>query len=65
MNPDELAVEEEFCTWTEEDEGAYWSTSCGDSFTIISGLPSENNMIYCAFCGKKIKEVPMKEEDYE
>lgn len=66
MNPDELAVEEQFCTWTEEDEGAYWSTGCGEEFTIIFGTPSQNRMNYCTFCGKLIMEVEkIEEEDHE
>jgi hypothetical protein len=44
----------EECAWR-KDEG-YWETDCKNEFTINEGTPEENGMIYCCFCGKKIKE---------
>lgn len=42
------------CTWKEEDGGAYWSTTCGETYTIITGSPSENGFHFCQYCGKII-----------
>jgi hypothetical protein len=44
------------CTWKEEEEGLYWATQCGEAFAIIEGLPDENGLRYCCFCGRKLSE---------
>lgn len=46
---------DEKCTWTENDDGAY-ETGCGGIFVIMEGTPTENEMRYCPYCGKKILE---------
>lgn len=50
-------VETETCKWSYDEYTDSWDTDCKDKFSIISGTPAENNMIYCHFCGKKIVEV--------
>jgi len=49
------------CTWHEED--GTWATDCGKAFDINAGYPSENDMIYCCFCGGTIKEFPEDSEN--
>ena len=53
---DAAAVEE--CSWYKdaEDEGDTWETGCGKAFRINDGSPSYNNMNFCFFCGRAIKE---------
>ena len=43
------------CKWTEDEDGN-WDAECGGKFVLIDGLPSENNMNYCPYCGKSLKE---------
>ena len=49
-------MEKEYCVWKEEEDGAYWSTTCGDQFTLYEGTPSANHMNFCPFCGKPLEE---------
>lgn len=46
--------DEELCTWTETED--CWETSCGEAFIICEGTPKENNMKFCPYCGRRIKE---------
>jgi hypothetical protein len=49
----------EQCKWEQEiEDGSRWSTSCGHSFYLSEGMPGENEMAFCCFCGKEIIEVP-------
>ena len=52
------------CQWN-KDEYAYsnlWSGSCGIEYELISDTPSDNDMIYCPRCGKKIVMPPQMPE---
>ena len=42
------------CAWTEQDEGEYYSTSCGHDFFLDSGTPADNGMRFCPMCGKTL-----------
>ena len=44
------------CTWTEDAIDGGWDTSCGYKFDIHYGTPKENEMRFCCFCGKPLKE---------
>ena len=47
---------EEECVWTIEDEDqGLWETTCKNVFFLSDGVPLENDMIYCCYCGRKIK----------
>jgi len=48
--------EVETCAWENDGEGNY-TTACGKIFQIIADTPEENEMVYCPFCGKPIREV--------
>jgi hypothetical protein len=52
------------CEWAEDIWGA-WLTDCGNTFEVNEGLPSENSMIYCCFCGQPILETPYRDEDID
>ena len=52
----------EHCTWVEDEDGV-WHTECGDMFVIIDGIPKENNMRYCCYCGKSLHAISYSEEN--
>ena len=52
------------CFWTEDEDGN-WETTCGNMFILIDGMPSENDMKYCCYCGCGLKEVPFEEDEVE
>jgi hypothetical protein len=43
------------CEWKLDNDGFY-QTSCNGAFTLDSGTPSENKMVFCPFCGNEIQE---------
>lgn len=43
------------CVW-HCDEYGVWHTDCEHLYVINEGLPSDNSMKYCCFCGKEIIE---------
>lgn len=43
------------CSWEYMQDG-HFETMCGEPFVLLNGTPSENNMKFCPFCGKPIKE---------
>ena len=38
-----------------------YETSCDNLFQLIEGDLKDNNVVYCMYCGKKIKEVDRNE----
>ena len=50
------------CHWAHNEEG-YWETTCGDIFEVTEGTPSENNMRFCCYCGKRLVEVEIAEAE--
>ena len=46
------------CNWEHDECAEYntWHTGCDGMFQITEGMPSENDMKYCPYCGKKIIE---------
>jgi len=50
----------EICEWRQDIEGI-WDTECGGRFEIMEGTPYENQMSYCPYCGKSLREVPYTE----
>jgi hypothetical protein len=49
------------CTWKEDQDGNY-DTSCGESFILYAGTPTENKINFCCYCGKELKEKIYQEE---
>ena len=35
-----------------------WDTSCGHTFSVDEGKPSENDFKFCCFCGRPLDEHP-------
>lgn len=44
------------CTWTDPDGEGNYDTECGNRFVVIQGTPSDNEMGWCCYCGREIKE---------
>jgi len=43
------------CTWSQQEAmGDWWSTSCGNEFTINDDTPKKNGMRFCLFCGGRL-----------
>ena len=56
-------IKNKTCEWTEVEwaEDVFWETECGNAFQLITGIPSNNKMVYCPYCGKKIVEKRLKD----
>jgi hypothetical protein len=47
----------ETCLWSQDYAGSdMFSTSCGNAFRLDNGVPSENEMEFCCFCGRALEE---------
>lgn len=55
----------ETCEWMQQDDifGTDWVTECGKEFRIDEGIPTENGMTHCCFCGKKLIDIPFPETE--
>ena len=74
MCPEEWAIvgrleaalaEPEACTWQQDgdsDSGVY-GTSCGSYFDITDGTPEDNKMAWCCYCGKKLAQSLITEDE--
>ena len=57
--------EPETCTWCQDgdsDSGVY-ATSCGHYFNLEDGTPEDNKMQWCCYCGKKLVQELITEDD--
>lgn len=43
------------CAWKENEEGT-WETDCDNAFVLEAETPSKNEMKFCAYCGKVLRE---------
>lgn len=48
------------CSW--EEVGEAWETTCGHSFMLNDGTPSDNGMRYCCYCGKPLDDLSSEDE---
>lgn len=39
------------CQWVEDEA---WATACGGYFQIEAGIPVDNKMVFCPYCGRPI-----------
>lgn len=53
MNEDDKNSSDQLCIWREDPDGV-WETSCGEYFQINDGTPSENGMLFCYHCGRRL-----------
>lgn len=49
------------CLWKENSDGA-WETACTNTFEVTAGTPASNNMKFCCYCGKSLKQELYKED---
>ncbi len=43
------------CVWCQDEDGN-WHTACDHVFVLNDGTPSENDMEFCCYCGKRLKQ---------
>lgn len=54
------------CVWVMGDpEDLAWETSCGRMWQFIDGGPTENGVVYCPYCGARVKEDEEHEREDE
>ena len=54
------------CQWLISElreEGDIWQTDCGHEFVLNEGTPSYNGAKFCPYCGKKLVERVVEEND--
>jgi hypothetical protein len=57
----DLGTVEAVCAWTLDARDGYWTGTCGVSWSIPEGAPSENGMNYCPRCGARLETQQPKE----
>ena len=63
----EALAEPETCTWQQDgdsDSGLY-ATSCRHYFNLEEGTPEDNKMAWCCYCGKKLAQELITENEDE
>lgn len=46
-----------YCHWRQDkQDNDTWQTSCEQRFIITAGTPSDNNMAFCCYCGRRLIE---------
>jgi hypothetical protein len=58
-------AEPDTCTWHQDgdiDSGVY-STSCRRYFNLEDGTPEDNKMAWCCYCGKKLAQELITEDE--
>jgi hypothetical protein len=58
-------VEPDYCTWQQDgdsDSGLY-ATSCRHYFNLEDGTPEDNKMSWCCYCGKKLAQELITEDE--
>lgn len=50
------------CEWKEDEDGI-WHTECDNSFHFTEGGPTENDFLFCPYCGKRLETIHFTEED--
>jgi hypothetical protein len=58
--PGECIEIKDICTWTEDEEGR-WYSDCDGSFEFNLGGPFDNKMKFCGYCGRPLSEKKYKE----
>lgn len=52
------------CTWTRDEEDN-WNTSCKQTVVIDEGTPADNDMRFCAYCGKPLVQQELVHEEFD
>ena len=58
---------EQTCTWFQDgdSESGVYATSCRRYFDITDGTPEDNKMQWCCYCGKKLAQELIAENEDE
>ena len=56
-----MSDNDDTCLWTEDEDGIF-DASCGGRFEFTDGTPSDNDMLYCCYCGKILAQQLFKIE---
>ena len=53
------------CTWCQDgdSDSSVYATSCGHYFNLEDGTPEDNKMQWCCYCGKKLVQELITEDD--
>lgn len=51
------------CEWSIDAEGT-WGGTCGAEWVFNDGGPTDNSMKFCPECGKPLKELPAKYDEW-
>ena len=53
------------CVWTQQGDeyGDVWDASCGKAWVFDEGGPSENEVTFCPFCGRRIAIAVIQADD--
>lgn len=43
------------CDWTLDVDYEFYDTDCGQAFQFSEGTPAENLMLFCCYCGRKLR----------
>ena len=43
------------CIWKKHSEHGMWDTECGNSFELVEGVPIQDEMNFCPYCGKVLQ----------
>lgn len=53
---------EERCCWQQDEENSgVWLTDCGNAFWLDNGSPEDNKMVFCTYCGRKLRGIPYQQ----
>ena len=50
-------MKKQYCEWKYDEDDDFYETSCDHGFYFGEGDVKENNIKFCPYCGKIIKEL--------
>ena len=50
------------CIWKKHSEHGMWDTECGNSFKLVEGVPVKDEMNFCPYCGKGLREESLDDD---
>ena len=58
-------AEPETCTWQQDgdSDSGFYGTSCKRYFDLNDGTPEDNKMAWCCYCGKKLAQKLITEDE--
>ena len=58
-------AEPDTCTWQQDgdSDSGFYGTSCRRYFNLEDGTPEDNKMAWCCYCGKKLAQSLITEDE--